>query len=223
MNNMMRDFGDPFGMGHRALNAPDEFRGREGGHQRHPQRHPQRQTQDLMPHSHLMGGMMDPMNMFSQMDSMFRNMHSNMEMMASDPNSYSYSSSSVMTYSNDGRGEPQYYQASSAERRGPGGVRETQKSVRDSQSGVEKMALGQHIGDRGHEYQRSRNRRTGEEEEVRNFVNMDEEDASHFNRQWRDATRQHNTAIGYQGHRNERHNGKHKSHRSRAIKGHDKA
>ena len=42
--------------------------------------------------------------------------------MASDPNSYSYSSSSVMTYSNDGRGEPQYYQASSSERRGPGGV-----------------------------------------------------------------------------------------------------
>ena len=44
------------------------------------------------------------------------------ESMRNDPNSFSYSSSSVMTYSNDGNGEPSYYHATSSERKGPGGV-----------------------------------------------------------------------------------------------------
>ena len=42
--------------------------------------------------------------------------------MGNDPNSFSYSSSSVMTYSNNGNGEPTYYHATSSERKGPGGV-----------------------------------------------------------------------------------------------------
>ena len=42
--------------------------------------------------------------------------------MRSDPNSFSYSSSSVMSYSNDGSGQPAYYHATSSERKGPGGV-----------------------------------------------------------------------------------------------------
>ena len=44
------------------------------------------------------------------------------ERMANDPNSYSYSSSTVMSYSNDGRGEPKYFQASKSTKRAPGGV-----------------------------------------------------------------------------------------------------
>ena len=42
--------------------------------------------------------------------------------MANDPNTYSYSSSSVMSYSHDGRGEPKYFQASKSTKRAPGGV-----------------------------------------------------------------------------------------------------
>ena len=42
--------------------------------------------------------------------------------MGNDPNSYSYSSSSVMSYSNDGSGEPQYFHATSSQRNAPGGV-----------------------------------------------------------------------------------------------------
>ena len=42
--------------------------------------------------------------------------------MANDPNTYSYSSSTVMSYSNDGRGEPKYFQASKSTKRAPGGV-----------------------------------------------------------------------------------------------------
>ena len=51
-----------------------------------------------------------------------------------------------MSYSNDGRNPPKYYEASSSTKQGPGGVKETQKSVRDSESGVHKMAIGHHVG-----------------------------------------------------------------------------
>ena len=44
------------------------------------------------------------------------------ERMANDPNTYSYSSSTVMSYSNDGRGEPKYFQASKSTKHAPGGV-----------------------------------------------------------------------------------------------------
>ena len=63
MNDMMMgSFRDPFGMGsHPALEAPM-------GNQRHRQQH------DLVPHS----GFMGPMSIFSNMDSMFRDMHRHM-------------------------------------------------------------------------------------------------------------------------------------------------
>ena len=64
----------------------------------------------------------------------------------SNPNGFSYSSHQVMSYSNDGRNPPKYYEASSSTKQGPGGVKETQKSVRDSESGVHKMAIGHHVG-----------------------------------------------------------------------------
>ena len=44
------------------------------------------------------------------------------ERMANDPNTFSYSSSSVMSYSNDGRGEPKYFQATKSTKKAPGGV-----------------------------------------------------------------------------------------------------
>ena len=61
MNDMMRNFPDPFSMGHRALEGP-------AGSQRH------RQQQGLVPHS----GFMGQMGLFSNMDSMFRDMHRQM-------------------------------------------------------------------------------------------------------------------------------------------------
>ena len=70
MNAMMRNFGDPFGMGPRmhphmgnhALEGPR-------GLQRN------RERQDLVPHHGFMNDMMGPMCLFSNMDSMFRDMH----------------------------------------------------------------------------------------------------------------------------------------------------
>ncbi len=66
--------------------------------------------------------------------------------MQSNPDGFSYSSSQVMSYTNDGRNPPKYYEASSSTKRAPGGVKETQKTLRDSESGIHKMAVGHHIG-----------------------------------------------------------------------------
>lgn len=79
-----------------------------------------------------------------------------------------------MSYSNVDGGQPKVFQASASTTKGPGGVRETRKMVRDSESGLEKMAVGHHIGERGHVIERQRNRRTGNREENQEYINLDE-------------------------------------------------
>lgn len=136
----------------------------------------------------MMGGMGGMGSMFANMNSMMGNMQSHMERVASDPNSHCYSSSSVMSYSNTGNGAPQYYQASSSTRQAPGGIRETRKTVRDSAQGIEKMAIGHHINDRGHVIEKSKNTRTGDQEEKQDFLNIDESDAPTFDNEWKQKT-----------------------------------
>merc|ERR1719334_832253 len=97
---------------------------------------------------------------------------------------HSYSHSSVYTYSSDGQGPPKVFQAASEERRAPGGVRETKKAVKDSQSGLQKMAVGHHLGDRGHVIERSHNFRSGEREEKQDFIGLTETDGAAFNEEW---------------------------------------
>lgn len=53
-------------------------------------------------------------------------------------------------------------------------IRETRQSVRDSESGLERLAIGHHIGSRAHIMERSQNRRTGDREERQDFINLDE-------------------------------------------------
>lgn len=49
--------------------------------------------------------------------------------------------------------------------------------MRDSESGLERLAIGHHIGERGHVMERSRNRRTGDREERQDFINLDESES----------------------------------------------
>lgn len=137
-----------------------------------------------------------PYNMFGGFDSMFgnmRNMFTNieqqMQQMQNDPNSHCYTQSSVMSYSNDGQGQPLVYQASKSTRKAPGGIKETRHSERDSATGFERIAIGHHLNDRGHVIERSHNRRTGDEDENQEFINIDEEEAEDFDHEWRSATR----------------------------------
>lgn len=46
--------------------------------------------------------------------------------------------------------------------------------MRDSESGLERLAIGHHIWDRGHVMERSRNRHTGDREERQDYINLEE-------------------------------------------------
>ena len=55
-----------------------------------------------------------------------------------------------------------------------GGIREVQQSVSDSRSGVRKMAIGRHLGERGHVVEKEQNYHTGEAEQREDFINIEE-------------------------------------------------
>ncbi|XP_022099945.1 myeloid leukemia factor 2-like [Acanthaster planci] len=131
-------------------------------------------------------------NMFSNMQTMMANMHRNFENMANSPDVHSFSHSSFTSYSSDGNGAPKVYQATSSTRKAPGGVKETRRSVRDSEVGLERMAVGHHLGDRAHVVERSRNSRTGQMEQKQDFTNLDETEADAFNSEWRERTQRYN-------------------------------
>lgn len=154
--------------------------------------------------------------------------------MTAGGNCQTFSSSTVISYSNTGDGAPKVYQETSEMRSAPGGVswrasplregriewqpqkpwllflglgcgrfvcprlvwpglwkgqlsvlcsapsqiRETRRTVRDSDSGLEQMSIGHHIRDRAHILQRSRNHRTGDQEERQDYINLDESEPS---------------------------------------------
>ncbi|KAM9275008.1 myeloid leukemia factor 1 isoform 6-T6 [Cariama cristata] len=100
------------------------------------------------------------------------------------PDAHTFSSSSVMTYSKIGDEPPKVFQASAQTRTAPGGIKETRKALKDSESGLEKMAIGHHIHDRAHVVKKSKNRKTGDEELNQEFINLDETEAQTFDEEW---------------------------------------
>ncbi|KAK3919334.1 Myeloid leukemia factor 2 [Frankliniella fusca] len=179
-------FSDPFGMmggmmgGHRAIN--------QGAR---PRSNQMSQMNQIAPFGNMFGGGLFGGGMFGGGMMGFPNMNrlfDNMSSMSNDPNCHSFSSSTVMTMSSGPNGQPQVYQASATTRSGPGGIKETKKTVCDSRTGVKKMAIGHHIGDRAHIVEREKNVYTGEEEQREDLVNLDEEEAPLFNREWEQKT-----------------------------------
>ncbi|XP_075426684.1 myeloid leukemia factor 1 isoform X7 [Ascaphus truei] len=100
------------------------------------------------------------------------------------PDTHSFRSSSVMTYSKTGDEPAKVFQATSQTRKAPGGIKETKRSVRDSESGVEKIAVGHHIKDRAHVVKKSNNKKTGDQELNQEFLNLDESEAPLFDDEW---------------------------------------
>ncbi|XP_037914785.1 myeloid leukemia factor isoform X2 [Hermetia illucens] len=113
-------------------------------------------------------------------------------------NSASFCSSSFVSMSHGPDGRPQVYQATSSTKTGPGGVRETRKTVQDSRSGLKKMAIGHHIGERAHIIERERNVREGTEEERQDFINLEEEEAEDFDREFTNKVRQGTSGVSIQ-------------------------
>lgn len=103
-----------------------------------------------------------------------------------------------MTMSSGPDGRPQIYQASTSTKTGPGGVRETRKTVQDSRTGVKKMAIGHHIGERAHIIEKEQDMRSGQLEERQEFINLEEEEAEQFDREF---TTRASRGIVQPGHR----------------------
>lgn len=114
------------------------------------------------------------------------NMNMNRLLSGNDATSYCTSSVFSMTSGPDG---PQVYQATSSTRTGPGGIKETRKSVQDSRSGTKKMAIGHHIGERAHIIEREQNVHSGTQEERQDFINLDDEEAEDFDREFQTKAR----------------------------------
>ncbi|XP_062034312.1 myeloid leukemia factor 1 isoform X2 [Lepus europaeus] len=181
MRQMMRSFSEPFG---RDLLSISDGRGRAHQHTGHDDGEDSvtAMSCSLLPFSSFCGMAMDRMmlNMRNSMQELQRNF-GNLSM---DPHGHSFCSSSVMTYSKVGDEPPKVFQASTQTRRAPGGIKETRKAMRDSDSGLEKMAVGHHIHDRAHVIKKSKNNKTGDEEVNQEFINMNESDAHAFDDEW---------------------------------------
>ncbi|XP_033342779.2 myeloid leukemia factor isoform X1 [Megalopta genalis] len=185
MNDMMNSiFSDPFGMmGQNAIT--------NGGH---GARHPQSNLQ-MMPFGF-------PLMPSFNMNTVFRDFDN----VAQGGNCHSFTTRSVMTMANGPDGRPQVYQETMSTTTAPGGVKETKKTVSDSRTGVKKMAIGHHIGERAHILEREHNVHNGDQEERQEFINLDEEEAESFNNEWESRTRNAvgsigNSHYGNHGHR----------------------
>ncbi|KAM7399485.1 hypothetical protein PAMP_018754 [Pampus punctatissimus] len=192
MRHMMRSFSEPFGGPFLPSLSDGRNRGRDMAEQPSSS-HMLRGEHRDMSRSLLPFGSIDNTDMmrnpFSMFDSMMANMRNRMEDIHknidnTDSNTHSFSSSSVMTYSKVGNGPPKVFQATSSTRRAPGGIKETRQAVKDSESGLEKMAIGHHIQDRGHVVEKKINKKTGEKELKQDFQNLDESEAQTFDEEW---------------------------------------
>lgn len=129
-------------------------------------------------------GMMGMGGGFIDMFGMMNGMMENMDRFSGSPACQSFSSSTVISYSGDSTA-PKVYQQTREIRTAPGGIRETRQSLRDSESGLERMSIGHHIGERAHVLERSRNAHTGDHEQRQDFINLEESDAAAFDDEWR--------------------------------------
>ncbi|NXB81353.1 MLF1 factor, partial [Donacobius atricapilla] len=180
MRRVLRSFSEPLGQ--------DPFRSLpEGGHGAAPGPEDGRAPRDSQ--VALRGpGRVNPFSAMDRMMSNMRNsmleMHRKFDDLSMQPHGHSFSSSSVMTYSKTGDEPAKVFQASTQTRTAPGGVRETRKALKDSESGLEKIAIGHHLQDRAHVIRKSKNAKTGDEEMNQEFINMDESEADTFDEEW---------------------------------------
>ncbi|XP_026318418.1 myeloid leukemia factor isoform X3 [Hyposmocoma kahamanoa] len=93
-------------------------------------------------------------------------------------------SSSTVVMSSGPNFKPQVYSSTSSTKIGPNGVKETRKTLQDSRTGTKKMSIGHHIGERAHLIEREQNYYSGDAEEHQEFINIDEDDAEEFDREF---------------------------------------
>ncbi|XP_027503119.1 myeloid leukemia factor 1 isoform X2 [Corapipo altera] len=183
MRQVMRSFSEPFG----REPFPSLPEGRDRGERALERR--TRPDSRLAPRGNRRDADFgDPFSAMDRMMSNMRNsmleMHRKFDDLSMNPDGHTFSSSSMMTYSKVGDEPPKVFQASAQTRTAPGGVKETRKALKDSESGLEQMAIGHHIQDRAHVIKKSKNCKTGDEEMNQEFINLDENEAESFDEEW---------------------------------------
>ncbi|XP_067402586.1 myeloid leukemia factor 1 isoform X2 [Emydura macquarii macquarii] len=180
MRQMMRSFSDPFGR--------DPFLSITDGGERARDQRGHHDSRVALRGNHRNSDFKDPFFAIDRSVSNMRNsmleLRRNFDQLSLNPDAHSFSSSSVMTYSKTGDEPPKVFQASAQTRTAPGGIKETRKAVKDSESGLEKMAVGHHIHDRAHVIKKSKNNKTGDRELNQEFINLDESEAHIFDKEW---------------------------------------
>ncbi|KAG7253679.1 hypothetical protein CRUP_021030 [Coryphaenoides rupestris] len=209
MRQMMRSFSDPFSGGLFAPSLTDG-RDRRRAAPAHPGTHPGTHlgtqpgtypgTALALRDEHRDTDMRNP---FSMLDNMMLNMRTRMDDM--HKNFVGNEPPKVFQASSQTRRAPGGYVTQPASRyttRPPASARavnhrslyvvpsvltnitETRRALKDSESGLEKMAIGHHIQDRGHVVEKKHNKKTGEKELNQDFQNMDESEAQSFDEEW---------------------------------------
>lgn len=130
----------------------------------------------MIPH-----GFMSP---FSMMSDPLQSVQQFSRFSSNNPNTVSFCSSSVTSYTTDEHGRTQVYQQSNECKTGPNGIKETKSAVRDSRTGHRELAIGHHIRDKAHIKKKSMNAYTGDEEQCEDFVNLEAEEAESFEQNW---------------------------------------
>ncbi|NXS63977.1 MLF1 factor, partial [Brachypteracias leptosomus] len=176
MRQMMRSFSEPFGR--------DPFLSITDGGERRADRRPHHDSQLALRGNRRVKPFFAMDRMMSNMRNSMLEMQRKFDDLSIHPDAHTFSSSSVMTYSKVGDEPPKVFQASAQTRTAPGGVKETRKALKDSESGLEKMAIGHHIHDRAHVIKKSKNSKTGDEEVNQEFINLDETEAQTFDDEW---------------------------------------
>nr|XP_039250369.1 myeloid leukemia factor 1-like [Styela clava] len=175
MNRMMSQFHSPLFSSPLMLQRPGGMLQLEDGMRRHQLSMP------VSPFEDMMGRM-------NGMQNMMQNAQRNMSMQSFSGGltpgaGQSYHSSTIVMQS--GQEGPRVIESTSSTRVGQDGVKETRKSHKDTGTGEMRMAIGHHIHDRAHIIEKAKNRRTGDEEEKQEYVNIEEEEADTFNNEWK--------------------------------------
>ncbi|VDN52191.1 unnamed protein product [Dracunculus medinensis] len=166
MDRMMNQMMDPFGVFDHRMGRAIENVGRRG-------------NDDL--------ALMSPFGGFGGLfGGMFDHMQ-NLETAAmNDPNSHIFSHSTMITFDGTNGNQPRVVEKSV---RKTGDIKETRHSVRTGEQGVgDRMSIEHTIGDRTHIIEKQRDR-SGRIREKQRFINLDEEEAKDFDREFTNRAR----------------------------------
>ena len=183
MDRMMNSMMDPFGMfgGQRLFGGMLE----DGS----PRRGPANNSLSLMNDFGFGGGLFG---------GLMRQMEDMQNAAINDPNTHVFSQSTMISYDGTNGGQPRIVEKSI---RKTGDVKETRSSVRQGEGGIgDRMAIEHTIGNRTHVIEKKRDR-DGRIREQQHFVNLDQNEAEDFDREFASRVRRNFGGAGAERYR----------------------